>query len=420
MATPIEMPKPGVTVEECLLVRWLKRPGERVAAGEAVAEIETDKATFELTAPTDGTLLAIFVPEGQTAPVYSVVGVVGEPGENVESFRPAPAATAAPSTPRVESRPVEGPAEPSAGRLSPRARRFAAEQGLDPRGVVGSGPGGRVLEADLRRARQMQAERSAVTAESQAEGYDAAALRAPEEIARADEPTESGLRLSAIRERIGRRMRESLARTAQYTLHASAEARGLLRLRERIKAAHQGGRVPDITINELVMYAVVRALIEMPELNAEFIEGRLYPRRSVHLAFACDTPRGLLAPVVRDSQRLTPAELAARVKALAQQAVEGSIAPEDLTGGTFTVSNLGPWGIESFTPILNPPQVALLGVNAIQLKPVRRGSEVEFVEFIGLSLTCDHQVIDGATGARFLKLVREQIENIEAIASLEL
>jgi len=391
MATPIEMPKPGITVEECLLVRWLKRPGEPVAAGETVAEIETDKATFELPAPVGGTLLAVFVQEGQTAPVYSTVGVIGEPGEPAEAFRPGSTLAAAPAVaaPPVEPAVTAPPPAPQTARLSPRARRFAREHGLDLGDLAGSGPGGRVLERDLERL-----------------------------LTAAEAPTEPGVPLTGVRLRIAERMRASLAHTAQYTLNASADAVALLGLRERIKQAHAEGRLPDITINELVMFAVVRALLEMPELNAELIEGRLYRRDRVNLAFACETPRGLLAPVVKDSQKLSLAELSVRVKTLAQQAVEGGIAPEDLSGGTFTVSNLGAYGVESFTPILNPPQVALLGVNTIQLKPVRQARAVEFREHIGLSLTCDHQVVDGALGARFLAVLRERIENIEALAGL--
>ncbi|MCX6635887.1 MAG: 2-oxo acid dehydrogenase subunit E2 [Acidobacteria bacterium] len=215
--------------------------------------------------------------------------------------------------------------------------------------------------------------------------------------------------MSSLRERIARRVRESLATTAQYTLHSSADATGLLRLRRTIK---ENQDLPDININDLVLFCTIKALIEMPELNAELVDGKLRQHSSVHLGFACDTPRGLLAPVIRNSEKLSIGELALRVKELTERAANGSIAPDDLTGATFTVSNLGSLGIESFTPILNPPQVALLGVNAIQLRPIRREDTIEFVEHIGLSLTCDHQVIDGAPGARFLALVKRRIESI--------
>jgi len=402
MATPVEMPKLGNTVEECLLARWLKRTGETVASGEVIAEIETDKATFDLTAPTGGTLLAAFFGEGEVIPVFANICVIGEPGESVEEFKPRAAAEApvaepgaAAAAPAVPVAPVVGPREAA---LSPRAGRFAAEHGFFPRGIAGSGPGGRILERDLE-AMYSQSARVAVQP-------DRDLGRHP-------------VKLSAVRERIARRMRESLALSAQYTLNASADATALLRLRARIKAARESRDASDVNLNDMVMFCAVRALVEMPELNAEMVDGELYQHESVNLGFACETPRGLLAPVIKDAEKLDLAGLAAEVGRLAQQAEQGTVSPDDLAGGTFTVSNLGSLGIESFTPILNPPQVALLGVTAIELKPVRRGSGVEFVEHIGLSLTCDHQIIDGAMGARFLKLLREHIERIESASGLE-
>jgi len=215
-------------------------------------------------------------------------------------------------------------------------------------------------------------------------------------------------------------MRESLATTAQYTMNASAMATGLLSLRARIKAAQQQEDSASITISDMVMFCVIKALEAVPEVNVEFVDGKIYLNAGIHIGFACDTPKGLLVPVIRDSQKLTLRELAQRIRDLSKKAIEGGISPEDLSGGTFTVSNLGTYGIESFSPILNPPQVAILGVNTIELKPVRRNGAIEFVEHIGLSLTCDHQVIDGAPGARFLKTVKEQIENIENIVGKDI
>jgi pyruvate dehydrogenase E2 component (dihydrolipoamide acetyltransferase) len=210
-------------------------------------------------------------------------------------------------------------------------------------------------------------------------------------------------------------MRESLATTAQYTLNASADAAGLLRLRARIKAAANG---PDININDLVTFCAIDALKQVPDLNAEFVDGALVAHSEIHMGFACDTPRGLLVPVIRDAHRLTVAELAARAKELAGRAVLGTILPDDLSGATFTISNLGGLGIESFTPLLNPPQVAILGVGAISLKPVRRERDVEFIDAIGLSLTCDHQAIDGAPGARFLQVLKDRIERVESLCTI--
>jgi pyruvate dehydrogenase E2 component (dihydrolipoamide acetyltransferase) len=388
MATPVKAPQLGNTVEECLITKWYKRKGEAVSAGEAVAEIETDKAAFEVTAPVSGTVLERFFEEGALVPVFTNLLVIGEPGEDIDAFRPA-AAAAAPAA--VHSLTVEtqnpGSEPRPSGPFSPRARRFAEKQDFHPASIIGSGPGGRVLEQDMRRE------------------YDARRRTTPSE--------QAGV--SGLRERIARRLRESLASTAQYTLHASADAGGLRALRARIKASSE---TPDININHLITFCTIRALLDMPELNAAFLGGSIHKHEEIHIGFACDTPRGLLVPVIREAHRLTARQLAAQMRELTARAVQGSVSPDDLSGATFTISNLGSLGIESFTPILNPPQVAILGVGAIQLRPVRRHRKVEFIDSVGLSLTCDHQVIDGAPGARFLQVLREKIENVESICMI--
>jgi pyruvate dehydrogenase E2 component (dihydrolipoamide acetyltransferase) len=182
-------------------------------------------------------------------------------------------------------------------------------------------------------------------------------------------------------------------------------------MRARLKAS---AGTADININHLVTFCAVRALGEIPSLNAEFIDGKIQEHAEVHLGFACDTPKGLLVPVVRNAHALSLSALATRMRELTAQATAGAISADDLTGATFTISNLGNLGIESFTPLLNPPQVAILGVNAIQLKAVRRDGRVEFIDAIGFSLTCDHQAIDGAPGARFLQVLKAKIESVEA------
>jgi pyruvate dehydrogenase E2 component (dihydrolipoamide acetyltransferase) len=264
----------------------------------------------------------------------------------------------------------------------------------------GSGPGGRVLEEDVRQAYYSSPDLSRVPAAPAVVSAPAAAAPA---------------RVSTMREKIARRMRESLASTAQYTLNSWADAGGLLTLRARIKASTG---VPDININDLVTFCTIKALLEVPDLNAEFIEGQMRKHSEVNIGFAVDTPRGLLVAVVRNAQALSAGELAVQMKQLTAQAVQGSISPDALSGATFTVSNLGGLGVETFTPLLNPPQVAILGVGAISLRPVRRDGKVEFVDALGLSLTCDHQVIDGAPGARFLQVVRNKIENVGSLCTI--
>ena len=425
MATPVEVPKLGNTVEECLIAKWRKHKGERVSAGEVVAEIETDKATFEVTAPADGTILETFFDEGALVPVFTNLFVIGAPGESVDAFRPkgaaapavkeAAAPTAAPEAPKA-ARPA--PAA-SSGPLSPRARRFAAEHDFHPAAVAGSGPAGRVLENDLRqqfyespRVSSLANKRIAEGMEIGGEGSGTGGMVLSSDLV---PPGPAATRMSGIRATIARRMRESLATTAQYTLHTSANAGGLLLLRAKIKASTG---VPDININDLVTFCAIQALLAVPDVNVEFIDGKIHKHREVHMAFACDTPRGLMVPVVRDAHTLTAGQLSVKMKELTAQAVKGTVSPDDLSGGTFTVSNLGGLGIESFTPVLNPPQVAILGVDSIQLKPVRREGRIEFIDAIGLSITFDHQVIDGAPGARFLKVVKEKIENVESICTI--
>jgi pyruvate dehydrogenase E2 component (dihydrolipoamide acetyltransferase) len=430
MAVAVEIPKLGNTVEECLIGKWLKDEGQTVAAGEPVVEIETDKTSFEVEAPIDGTLLARFFNKGALFPVFTKLFVIGNPGESVEEFRPqAEGARAGSDAVGTETSPAQGThaagqpvaraaadAPSSSAPWSPRARRFADEHNFHPQAVAGSGPGGRVLENDLRALYHAsprvsdaagQGVRNGAFAPREGSGLGgmvlAADLGAPES------------RISGVREKIARRLRESLAGTAQYTLNTSADARGLLLLRVRIKASTSA---PEININDLMTYCTVQALLEAPHLNVLFVDGTIRQGHGVHIGFACDTPRGLLVPVVHDAQALSAAALAARIKQLSTQAVEGAISADDLSGGTFTISNLGGLGIESFTPVLNPPQVAILGVNAIQLKAVRKAGMVEFIDSIGLSLTLDHQVIDGAPGARFLKILREKIENVEQICTI--
>ena len=351
MATPVELPQFGTTVEECIITRWVKQKGDAVAAGDLVAEIETDKTTFEVTAPVGGTVLETFFAEGAVVPVFTKICVIGNAGESPDAFRPgalggaeaaplhdAPAAAQAPSR-------SGGALAPPRGAWTPKPRNFAN-------------------------------------------------TRKP---------------VAGPRATIARRMRESLATTAQYTLHSSASAANLLAVRATAKA---DAAAPRITINDLVAYCTVQALRDAPEINAEYIDGEIKPHTDIHLGFACDTPRGLLVPIVRNAHALSLRELASRMESLAQQAVDGTISPDDLSGGTFTISNLGALGIEAFTPVINPPQVAILGVGAIHPRPIRRGSTVEFIDTIALSLTCDHQVVDGAPGARFLRTVREKLETV--------
>jgi pyruvate dehydrogenase E2 component (dihydrolipoyllysine-residue acetyltransferase) len=419
MATPVEAPKLGNTVEECIVAKWRKQKGEAVSTGDVILDIETDKATFEVSSPVDGILLETFFEEGALVPVFTNLFVVGAQGESVDEFRPGnpPPVSEKTASATLDTVRVPLPAAPTfSGAISPRAQRFAEEHNFHPTSIAGSGPGGRVLEEDIRNAYYSSPRVSSAAkkqlqkgTEIRGEGSGTAGMILSSDLG----PAAS--RISNIREKIARRMRESLASTAQYTLNASADASGMLTLRARVKASTG---VPDININDMVSFCTVKALLQIPDLNAEFIDGKIYKHSEVHLGFATDTSRGLIVPVVRDAHKLTIGELATQMKALAAQAVQGTVSADTLSGATFTISNLGGLGIESFTPLLNPPQVAILGVGAIQIKPVRKQGKLEFIDAIGLSLTCDHQVVDGAPGARFLQVLKDKIENVESLCTI--
>ena len=447
MLTPVELPKLGNTVEECIISRWVKHSGDRVNAGETVLEVETDKAVQEIASPATGTLLATFFDEGALVPVFTNLFVIGETGENAERFRPGAernqekvetqgsleSVSIVSDTPEVGAEP-DIDARPQVS-FSPRARRFAREHDFHPKLVEGSGPRGRVLEEDLRKLHASGASSGIPRKQRDSDKGSRRDIETTSPLAAIPlthtpaplipAPRAPVSRLSHIRNRIGQRMRESLATTVQYTLNSSADACGLLTLRARIKASTNAAganivdaNIVDANINDMVMYCTVQALMAVPDLNVEFVDGKLIRHSAVHLGFAVDTPRGLIVPVIRNADQLNLYELASKVKELSAKAVQGEISPDCLAGATFTVSNLGGLGIESFTPILNPPQVAILGVNAIQLKAVRQNGVVRFIDAIGLSLTVDHQIIDGAPGARFLLVVKQKIENVESICGI--
>lgn len=453
MATPILMPKKGNTVEECLLAKWCKQKGDAVAVGEVIAEIETDKAAETVESEVAGVLLETFFAQGDLIPVQVAFCVIGKPGEDTAAFRPGQAApateapvAAAAATVEVNLKVAATVAGDPGAPLSPRARKFVADHTfVVPADLAGSGAGGRIMEADVKKAHAEAAHLTPVAAALLAQGVPApasgtgvggrirgqdmgkavaapapaasAAVAAPAaSAASAPAATEDGVALPQIRKIIASRLVESLQTLAQYTLNASADVTAVLALRKRIKENTEKLGLADISINDLVMFAAIKALQRHPEVNAEFIGGKIFQRRSINLGFACDTPRGLMVPVIRDAQALTLAQLAARIRERAKAAQDGKIGADDLAGGTFTISNLGIYGITSFTPVINAPQVAILGVCGLELKPVRgKDGQVTFADHLGFSLTLDHRVVDGAPGAKFLKTLREIIENFDLI-----
>jgi pyruvate dehydrogenase E2 component (dihydrolipoamide acetyltransferase) len=288
--------------------------------------------------------------------------------------------------------------------ISPRAKRLASEKGIAATELQGTGPGGRILERDIIAALSLQP-LAPDPRNPKPETYSA---NTEVEI----------IPLQGIRKRIAERMLASLQTTAQLTLNAYADARELQETRAIIKKNAEKFALPNITINDLFHFAVSRTLMDFPELNSTFEKDTIYQHKNVHLGFAVDTPRGLMVPVIKHAQTQKLPALAKKAKELVTQAQEARIKPDDLQGGTFTVSNLGNYGIESFTPVLNPPQVAILGIGAIALKAVQVETTIEHIPHLSLSLTINHQIIDGAPAAKFLQALSSNIASISSLLIL--
>lgn len=452
MATAVVMPKLGNTVESSIIVAWRKKKGDQVAQGEVICEIETDKATIDLESPAAGTLLDIFFQEGDEVPVLMTIAAIGSPGENIDDLRPEGAISPAsapvqPTAPAPTNGKELAAPTPSAAsvvggdmlRISPRARNLAARRGVDVSAVQGTGPKGRIIERDIEAALRAQPRLTPVAQKMVESGEfmapavgsgpggritskdlaptgsaPAAAAAAPQ--MPADEV--EVIPLKGTRKIIAERMLNSMQTTAQLTLNAFADARALQAYRGRLKSSPEELGLQKVTINDLILFVVSRMLVNFPDLNALFLGDRIEQYRAVHLGMAVDTPRGLIVPVIRSAHLLSLKQLSDEAKRLADAALNGKILPDELSGGTFTVTNLGSLGIETFTPILNPPQVCILGVGGINLKPIEQNGEVTFIPHLALSLTINHQVVDGAPGARFLQALSRNLAALEVLLAL--
>jgi pyruvate dehydrogenase E2 component (dihydrolipoamide acetyltransferase) len=452
MATAVVMPRLGNTVESSIIVQWMKQPGDKIAEGEAICEIETDKATIEVESPVSGTILELFFEPGDEVAVQTNIAAVGEPGESAESLRPDGAHAAAPAAPTPEPEPVEAapvaavaaPASddaPGFVAISPRARGLAQRKELDITGIEGSGPGGRIIERDIQaalasRPRMTPLARSMVSSgdfvappsgsgvggritshDLQSASSQPAAAAAPQPAPAADDEIQT-IPLRSTRKIIAERMLASMQTTAQLTLNASADARALTAYRQQLKSSPEALELQKITINDLVLLAVARTLPYYLDLNMLFTGDAIHQYQSVHLGFAVDTPRGLIVPVIRSAHRLSLKQIAREARRLAEACLNGKVLPDELNGGTFTVTNLGSFGVESFTPILNPPQVAILGMGNINLKAVETDEGIEFIPHLGLSLTINHQVVDGAPAARFLRALCQNLATFDLTLAL--
>jgi len=400
------------TMEEGRLVAWKKKEGDSVKAGETLAEVETDKAVMELVARTDGVLRKIMLPEGSTVPVSALVAVIGGADEDVSGIAggPAPAAAAVRTDRRTErptDRRADGPADRVAQapvtapvatgrvRASPLARRLAAERGLDLARLPGSGPNGRVIARDLERAPLA----AAAPVTPSAPPFPGAA--APPAGFR-DVP------LTQIRKTIAKRLAQSIGPVPHFFLTAEIDMERAWEARAALKAR---GEQYAVSFNDIIVKAVALALRAHPACNAWWMEDRIRYHGDVHVGVAVAVEDGLITPVIRFADRKGLAEIAAESKALADKARERRLTPEEYTGATFSVSNLGMYDIDEFTAVINPPEAGILAVGRIAEKAVVRDGVVESRRTMRVTMSCDHRVIDGATGAQFLQSVKLMLEN---------
>lgn len=439
MASPILLPRQGQSVETCIITEFYVSPGDKVTAGTPLFAYETDKASFEEEAAEEGTILALFFKAGDEVPVLTNVGVIGKEGESFKEFAPDGNATgeahAAPSD-EPKHAPSASETRPSAPDftppqpsnkifITPRARNLAASEGIRYESIVGSGPCGRILEKDIRKAMDVMKGAAEMGVPPQQNSNSATAGSAAFQKSPAQKQTAAEksygddseiVPLTSVRKLIAGAMLRSLQNSAQLTHHLGADARNILELRQRVKSAQKEGCQNNITINDMICLAVIKTLKDYANANAHFLGDSLRVFKKVHLGIAVDTERGLMVPVIKNADDLSIQGLSSQMKGVAESCRKGNMNPDLLApeAASFTVSNLGNYGVEMFTPVLNLPQVAILGVNTILPRPKELGNGVYgFVPHLGLSLTYNHQALDGGEATRFLKSIATNIENLD-------
>jgi pyruvate dehydrogenase E2 component (dihydrolipoamide acetyltransferase) len=440
MATQVIMPKLSPTMEEGQLSRWLKKEGDKVSMGEPLAEIDTDKATMEMQALGSGVLRKILIQEGESAPLGQLIAIIGEPEEDISALT-AQAATsqsqktvAAPEEPResnqAEATPTATPEVPSAGTVvsgngrqeaapaenaggrlivSPLAARMAAESGIDLRSVSGSGPGGRIIKRDVE-GLIGSGKAAASTAGGQAPPRHLRAVETSpfqksataQASAFRDEPA------SEMRRTIAKRLVTSLGPVPHFFLTTEIE---MDRAAEMRKGINELDPELKISVNDIIIKVAAAALMQHPQVNASFQDKvvRYYEHADVGVAVAIE--EGLITPIVRAADQKSLGEIAAEVRDLAERARSRKLRPEEYMGASFSISNLGMFGIDEFTAIINPPEAAILAVGAMSPKPVVRNNELVIRQMMRVTMSCDHRVVDGATGARFLQTFKKILEN---------
>ena len=440
MAQIIGLPKLSPTMEEGVLVKWTKKEGDKVSPGDLIAEVETDKANMDFNIEDDGVLLKFLVKEGDTVKLGAPVAIIGKAGEDVSALvaqaasatpaaaapKPAPApAPAAKPAPAPAAKPAPAPA-PAAkaeakpptptptGKLlaSPLAKSLAIELGIDLRNVTGTGPGGRIVERDVRGASTNG--HAAAAPEPAAEPVEETAIAVRRPVAADHDTDYTDTPASNMRKRIAARLTEAKRDVPHFYLMRTLDAAPMLGFRERLNALL--GDRGKVSVNDLIIKAVALGLRRVPECNAAWIDDGIRTFHRVHVGVAVALPEGLVTPVVRDADQKGIGSIAAEVRDLATRAKARQLKAHEITGSTFTVSNLGMMGIERFTAILNPPEAGILAIGATMDAPVVKNGAVVVGKTLTVTMSCDHRVIDGALGARFLAAFVDLAEHPESLA----
>lgn len=431
MAENIIMPKLGMAMVEGTVIAWKKREGEAVKKGEGIVDISSEKIEMEVEAAADGVLLKIEVPEGGVVPYGTVLGVIGQPGElagtaSVAASAKATAESVAALAASDEQRTKAGaPAATTATavldrprdgiKISPVARKMAEEAGIDYTKLTGTGPQGRITKEDVERFIQAGGEKE-TNAAAQVAGVQTSVApvagssdHAAAAVNTAEKQPERIL-VSGMRKVIAERMYQSLQQSAQLTITMQADITELLQLKEKLSPEMERRYQLKLSVTDLIARAVVLSLLRHKQMNSAYVEDRIELYEEVHLGIAVALEKGLVVPVIRQAEQQTLAELSSQLKSVSARARQNQLAPEEMKGSTFTITNLGSYGVDTFTPVLNPPEAGILGVGAAKDTPVFVGDELQRRSILPLSLTFDHRVLDGAPAAAFLATVRSYLE----------
>ncbi|MFW6269669.1 MAG: dihydrolipoamide acetyltransferase family protein [Bacillota bacterium] len=449
MAEAVIMPRQGLSVESCILSEWKKEIGEEVEKGDILFAYETDKSTFELESEKEGYLLEKFYDEGEEVPVFENVCVIGEKGENTDEFKAdlnneGEEEVVEKNEKEKEEESITAKTEQNLDnsatykddeamiKISPRARKLAEKNNLDYTMAEPTGPEGRIIERDINKllkegpvftpaAREM--EKGKTTEEIEGTGIGGRITTADlgeqkqkeQDTGKKEEIEYEDRELTHIRKSIAENMYQSVQSTAQLSMDISFDATAILDYRKKVKANQENMDINDITLNDIILFAVSRTLLNHEKLNAHLLDDKIRLFKNVNLGMAVDTERGLMVPTIFNVNKKSLNQISQIAKTRIQDCKEGTINPDYLKGATFTVTNLGTLEIESFTPILNPPQTGILGVNTIVQRVKKVEGEPVYYPAMNLSLTFDHRAIDGAPAAKFLKELKDNLENFSLL-----